>query len=477
MGTQGQPGAVPGPTPPPLPATTPVATTTAPATAATLAAAAPALVFPVAGGIVDNVSWTGGPRITGKAADPITPFCFRPENYEKAQKVYKFAVTPLTPTFNGKENDKLTLTGFGKRVWEHLVMTGMDSVFYFTDSVTNEEYNIIDYYARFNEDEIKAQTKLWKDGNKFDSKNITWSGTFIYNSLSNEQQQNLEKYQIKEPNGPLIWMYVIKENRSNTERALETVRRHLEAMKISSYPGENVKLCCKDIAEKCVRLETAHRLPENVASTICAIFSKCSVEEFRTPFHERRQAADKNKNAFDYNQLIEIATASYQSMIDSGDWLAKSKNADEVIHGLMSRIATLEMKGRPGMTGKKEIPAHVRCFECQGNHYASNCPNKKQGGGYSNKGGNTKKTWKRTRPTAGGTTTKIVNGQTYQWCEHCNRWTTTHSTNEHRGKKQFGNRSSGGETVFGNTAEVNSIAETEKTSNVSQNNLSFMGYA
>ncbi|MGH7954856.1 MAG: hypothetical protein ACREOZ_02730, partial [Gloeomargaritales cyanobacterium] len=197
MGTQGQPGAVPGPTPGPLPATA----------AATFAASPPPamLTVPVAGGILNNVYWTGGPRLSNLAQDPITPFCFRPDDYEKAQKVYKFAITPVTPTFNGKENDKLTLTGFGKKIWEHLVMTGMDSVFYFTDPVTSNEYNIIDYYARFSENDIKTQTKNWKENNKFDSKNITWSGTFIYNSLSNEQQQNLEKYHIREPNGPLIW--------------------------------------------------------------------------------------------------------------------------------------------------------------------------------------------------------------------------------------------------------------------------------
>ncbi|MGH3624341.1 MAG: hypothetical protein ACRDQ5_21570 [Sciscionella sp.] len=287
---------------------------------------------PVAGGIIDNVFWTGGPRVTDKLVDPLTPFCFRPDNFEKAQKIYKYMVNPLTTAFTGKDNDKLNLNNFGKKVWEHLVMTGMDPVFYFEDKNGNE-LNIIDYYARFTEAEIKVISEDRKKNNKFDSKNTTWSGTFLFNSLSNEQQQSLEKYQLKEPNGPLTWMYIIKENRSNSERALETIRRQLEAMKLSSYPGENVKLCCQDISDKCIRLETAHRLPENVASTICSIFSKCTVEEFRTPFHERRQAADKNSALYSYTDLIETATASYQSMIDSGDWMANSRNSDEVIHG------------------------------------------------------------------------------------------------------------------------------------------------
>ncbi|MGH7954672.1 MAG: hypothetical protein ACREOZ_01800, partial [Gloeomargaritales cyanobacterium] len=138
------------------------------------------------------------------------------------------------------------------------------------------------------------------------------------------------------------------------------------------------------------------------------------------------------------------------------------------------RIATLEKKGKGGTSNGNDVPAHVRCFECQGNHYANNCPNKKQGMADSkSKGGNSVKSWRRTRPTAGGTTTKIVDGQTYMWCEHCRRWTLTHSTNEHRGKK-FGNRTprGGGTALAGNLADGSSTAETEITSN-----LSFMGYA
>ncbi|MGH7974688.1 MAG: hypothetical protein ACREBR_04120, partial [bacterium] len=36
---------------------------------------------PVAAGNIDNVRWTGGPRVTDKLVDPITPFCFRPDNF------------------------------------------------------------------------------------------------------------------------------------------------------------------------------------------------------------------------------------------------------------------------------------------------------------------------------------------------------------------------------------------------------------
>ncbi|MGH7974499.1 MAG: hypothetical protein ACREBR_03140, partial [bacterium] len=379
----------------------------------------------------DSTYWTGGKRVEGKLTEPPSPYCFRPLGFEKSQKIFKYATTPLDKKFEGKEGDDLPLTSFCKRVWIHLVMTGMDSVLYFVDPLDMTERSIIEYYARFTPEFVRQQT-INMISNTFDAKNIAWSGQFLFNSISIDQQNALEKYQIEGSNGPLIWMYLIHENRSNSERALETVRRSLEAMKLSDFPGENVKLCCEDISRKCLRLETAHRLPENVASTVCSIFSKCSIEEFRTPFHERRQACDRKKDAFKYKDLVEIATSSYQSMVDADDWLPKSKNSDDVIHGLLTRIATLEMKKKADTRGQdSNVPSNVKCFVCNGNHYATTCPHKNK-----SKQGNKQNNWKATRPTGNGPTTKIVDGQTWQWCEHCSRWSNSHSTSEHRRKKK-----------------------------------------
>ncbi|MGH3055475.1 MAG: hypothetical protein ACRDL7_10915, partial [Gaiellaceae bacterium] len=107
---------------------------------------------PIAGGYEDNSYWSGGPRITNKFIKPVSPFTFRPDGFEKGQKIFKYAVTPLAIKYQGNEKDRLMLSNFGKRVWKHLIMSGMDSAFYFVDSVDQEEKNIIEFHARFSVD-------------------------------------------------------------------------------------------------------------------------------------------------------------------------------------------------------------------------------------------------------------------------------------------------------------------------------------
>ncbi|MGH3056255.1 MAG: hypothetical protein ACRDL7_14880, partial [Gaiellaceae bacterium] len=158
---------------------------------------------PVAGGLEDGTYWTGGPRVTGKFLKSVSPFSFCPDGYEKSQKIFKYAVDPLTTKYNGSEKDRLSLHNFGEKVWKHLVMTGMDSVFYFIDQATGEERNIVEYYARFSCDEISAEVAVRKQNNAYDATNIFWSGEFLFNSISVEQQDDLAKYQLRDSNGPV----------------------------------------------------------------------------------------------------------------------------------------------------------------------------------------------------------------------------------------------------------------------------------
>ena len=58
-----------------------------------------------------------------------------------------------------------------------------------------------------------------------------------------------------------------------------------------------------------------------------------------------------------------------------------------------------------------------------------------QGRKYKNNKGAQNISWKRKPPQSGEATTKTVNSTVFYWCAKCKRWTTTHSTEEHTGKK------------------------------------------
>ena len=78
-----------------------------------------------------------------------------------------------------------------------------------------------------------------------------WSTIYLMNSLSILQKTRLQKYFTTGMEGPILWMYIISENQSASSRALRQVDKDLEAMKLSSFPGENVKLCTSNIDDKC----------------------------------------------------------------------------------------------------------------------------------------------------------------------------------------------------------------------------------
>ena len=67
----------------------------------------------------------------------------------------------------------------------------------------------------------------------------------------------------------------------------------------------------------------ASSLPSNIGMMICDILLDCSVEDFCIQFmmkwHKLTQRPDLAK---DYQDLIIIANTTYQTLVDSGKWLA-----------------------------------------------------------------------------------------------------------------------------------------------------------
>ncbi|MGH7954500.1 MAG: hypothetical protein ACREOZ_00915, partial [Gloeomargaritales cyanobacterium] len=182
-----------------------------------------------------------------------------------------------------------------------------------------------------------------------------------------------------------------------------------------------------DISTICQQLEAANKLPDDVATVVCLILSKCSVEAFKFAYLTKGSELVSDADKYTYSEILDHATYYYQSLVDSGEWLNTTKTESE-FQGLLNRMAKLEMgkNHNKGNGSAGTVPSHIKCFRCKGNHFLRNCPEREKGG---------KKTggWKMQAPTAGtGATTKSVDGVLWHWCAKCNRWNTTHATNEHR---------------------------------------------
>ena len=361
-----------------------------------------AVSSPAVGGLTKGgVPWTGGKRSLGArtgATKAPHPYCGRPDDPDKLIKVYKACKEPLSIKYDGVDNVDYSLSLFASFVQKHLESHGMDSVFYLTDK-DGVERNVIEHHPLFTIDEVEKQTRAFSD--PFDLQNLKWSEQFLFDSLSMKQQLHVAKHSGSGLNGPLLWMYIVLENQSDTARALRALIQEVENMKLTSYPAEDVKACTRDIESKCRRLEGAGRLPVDIGATICNIFTKCSVEAFRIPFYNKYWMLDQEPNKFSYRELIREADSLYQSLVNSNGWLQKASEEETILNSMMAKVDKIERvlhqqggrnrgggrggrgrnrdggRGRGGRGDKdsnKDL-SEVECYKChEKGHYARNCP-------------------------------------------------------------------------------------------------------
>jgi len=128
----------------------------------------------------------------------------------------------------------------------------MDSVFFLLDLMDGIKKSLIKNHGQFTMTQVQDHVmQLIAGRDKYDKTNLMWSTIYLMNSLSILQKTKLQKYFTTGMEGPILWMYIISENQSASSRALRQVDKDLEAMKLSSFPGENVKLCTSNIDDKC----------------------------------------------------------------------------------------------------------------------------------------------------------------------------------------------------------------------------------
>jgi len=66
-----------------------------------------------------------------------------------------------------------------------------------------------------------------------------------------KQQLHVAKYADSGINKPLLWMYMVLKNQSNSWLALVMVKQELSALTLQNHPGEVVNACTHDIEVKC----------------------------------------------------------------------------------------------------------------------------------------------------------------------------------------------------------------------------------
>lgn len=444
--------------------------------------AAPAPDEPVIGGIDNQIPWCGGePNLAWNNTlrdYPASPYAKR-YNDKNEMAVYQLMTGGLATKLK-RGDPSYTLTSFAEDVKAHLVKTGMDAVFYMMDPArTNARIDIIYKHSRISITQVRTELNVMTEViaendrpalfsnldnpyDEYDASNATASREFLLNSIDSTLKADMRSKITADMLGPEVWMVIVMELQSGSYRAMEAKKEKLRKIKLSDFPGENVKTMNNEVVTLCSELDQANRLPEDALVTVVSKYGKSTVEEFRIGFIARRNAVEDyvsrnygrtnaeiigaGQELITYRTLTEEGEGKYQSLLDSGEWTAAQSGSDKSGAPEVFCMETLSDQGKSIMMechAATNGDGEIICFLCkEKGHIARFCPksgNQPPPNNNNNKGGKKKIRWQQIPPKQGEMKQKMVKGKKYLWCAHCGRWTMSHSTDQHEGPKKDNN--------------------------------------
>jgi hypothetical protein len=170
---------------------------------------------------------------------------------------------------------------------------------------------------------------------EYDLTNLKESAVFLLNSIDTDLKTHVRTLLVPESTGPEVFCLIIQEVQSDSIRSQREKAKKLSKIKMSSYPGENIKDITRDIIHLANDLERGRRLPEDILEMILNIFTKSTDEEFRIYFVGMRKEVEQHMhatlgkdpaiisrmpNVLTYRTLCQRAKTLYQTLVDHNAW-------------------------------------------------------------------------------------------------------------------------------------------------------------
>ena len=188
----------------------------------------------------------------------------------KAESSYKSCVEGLTNRFAQGGN----LSIFVKEIAEHLQLTGMDTTAYRPDhGLKTTMVHVVTEYPKLTLEYIRSESKtIHSKWDSYDNNNDKWARTFLLNSLEHSYASQLRELTDTDDTFADLWMLFLSEEISTSVQRFTHIEKEIQAMKISSYSGHNVKAMCLDMQKRCVILDKAGRFDPNLLLDMVNIF-------------------------------------------------------------------------------------------------------------------------------------------------------------------------------------------------------------
>ncbi len=355
------------------------------------------------------------------------------------------------------------LNALSRRVWE----AGDYALFCMVgaDSLGAGAEDIFQYHPKYTKSMVTDHLKLLQTNKLLDSYGMTSlheSGEYVMESLDPEYRNALSTELEEEKTGIGKLMIVIAD--SNTENFLRiyNMNEEFKNMKLSDFPGENVKEYVSAVSRLLTQIERARELyrGHHLLVIVKQFTHGCSVNPFKFQFMARRPQIDKFLRSTNgktaaviaqlpdrehFRALLKEGKEAYENLLDEwGPASALRDNNSATPVGLLgaaapaagflgafeARIDRLDQaiaaigNGNNGNrnNGNRNNGNRndVKC-RCGGGHADGTCPNKFR-------------TWDAPGPNDPKSKT-LPNGQVINWCGRCKRgtgaWTNNHTEATH----------------------------------------------
>ena len=136
--------------------------------------------------------------------------------------------------------DDMSLTSFASEVKRHLVLHGMDSVFWIED-MAGELHDIVASYALYTVDDVLGGIlSLENKYDEYDKDNLTDSATFLLNSIDPSLKKLITPFLKDDISGPEIWIRIVSEMQSSSVERMIKVAADFEKVRVKHFKVENI---------------------------------------------------------------------------------------------------------------------------------------------------------------------------------------------------------------------------------------------
>ena len=252
-----------------------------------------------------------------------------------------------------------------------------------TPSGAVEAYDLFEDYSKLHKT-IVANSNAWYNSwihEDYVRENMSYSYTMLQKntdeSLWNKCLEDYEEFHPIQRGGPLMLFLILKRIQDTSESALETFKKQVRKLKISSIKGEDVDVAVsliKSTYKILTGASTADRsyVPDDFNQTVVKVFQTTSVRDFNQTFKDLErnvlERADMYSLAPEWptvSSLVNLATNSYSRMKVANKW-----------HGTGSGKAAAFAAQTPDRSTTSSVQRPKRrCFGCgKDTHLLPDCP-------------------------------------------------------------------------------------------------------